>query len=172
MKWSMTWSMTWMKRVGWACCIAGLGVVSPSAYAGSSDDVAQIEGLYATWRRAVEASDVQGYLGILHADVRLLPPGAAAVDGRDNYAKFLGPVFATATYKIEVHQLPQVEIVGDAAIAEYDYTIYLTLKNPDIGISEPGALTESSTTARYFDVLRREDGRWAVWRHSWAERQP
>ena len=162
--------MNWIKRLGWACCIAGLGFVSPAAYAGSSDDIAQIEALYASWRQAVEASDIQGYLGILHADVRLLPPGAAAVDGRDNYAKFLEPVFATATYKIEVHQYPQVEIVGDAAIAEYDYTIFLTLKNPDIAISEPGALTESSTTARYFDVLRKEDGRWSVWRHSWAER--
>ena len=121
--------MNWIKRLGLACCIGGLGFVSPAAYAGSSDDIAQIEALYASWRQAVEASDIQGYLRILHADVRLLPPGAAAVDGRENYAKFLEPVFATATYKIEVHQYPQVEIVGDAAIAEYDYTIFLTLKN-------------------------------------------
>ena len=168
--------MKWMKRLGWVCGIAAVGIVSPSAYAGGSDDVArdvaQIEALYASWRQAVQASDIDGYIGILHADVRLLPPGAAAVDGRENYAAFLEPVFATATYEIEVHQMPRVEVIGDAAIAEYDYTIHLTLKNPDVGISEPGALTASSTTARYFDVLRREDGRWAVWRHSWAERQP
>ena len=147
--------------VGWTVCSSEVAVADTSA------DEEAIAALYQSWRGAVEASDIEGYLNVLRSDVRLLPPGADAIDGRDNYGRFLVPVFDTATYRIEVHRYPVVEVVGDVAIAEYDYTIHLTLKNPDVEIDEPGALTASETTARYFDVLVKEDGRWLVWRHAW-----
>ena len=142
-------------------------MLSILASAHADDDVAAIEAAYATWRTAVEASDIAGYVSVLHPEVRLLPPGAEAINGADNYAKFLGPVFETATYEIEPHRYPEVIVQGDTAVAEYDYTIHLTLKNPDVEVTEPGALTASATTARYFDVLLKTDGEWRVWRHSW-----
>ena len=78
-------------------------------------------------------------------------------------------MFATADYRIEVVKLPTIELLGDVATAEYEYIIHLDLKNPDVGVTEPGALTESRTKSRYFDVLRkRADGRWAIWRHTWS----
>ena len=136
------------------------------------DDEEAIAALYQSWRTAVQASDIQGYLDVLRSDVRLLPPGADAIDGRDNYGRFLVPVFDSATYRIEVHRYPVVEVQGNVAIAEYDYTIHLNLKDPDVGVDEPGALTASKTTARYFDVLVKESGQWLVWRHSWQEYTP
>ena len=98
----------------------------------------------------------------------MLPPGTAAVVSAEAYREFLGPVFAAATYDIEVERMPQIDVVGDIAVAEYDYTIVLNLKDSDVGVAEPGALTANRTTSRYFDVLRKNtDGRWQVWKHSW-----
>ncbi|MDJ0877527.1 MAG: nuclear transport factor 2 family protein [Halieaceae bacterium] len=132
-------------------------------------DRAQIDKLYADYRVAVENADIAGYVGALHPEVRLLPPGAAAIVGAQNYAGFLEPVFETADYRIDVVSMPAIEIMGDTAIAEYTYIIHLKLKNPEVGVTEPGALTESRTQSRYFDVLRkREDGQWAIWRHTWS----
>lgn len=131
-------------------------------------DVAAIEKLYATWRDAVEGSDIDTYISLLHNDIRLMPPGAPTLTGADNYRTFLQPVFATATYDIEIDRIQEIDILGDVAIAEYDYTIALNRKDPEVGVTEPGALTGNRTTARYFDVLRKNaDGQWRVWRHAW-----
>jgi uncharacterized protein (TIGR02246 family) len=161
MRWGLL-ALMWVAGV----CVAGEGK-SPGSALDVKADVKAIEALYAGWRHAVEHSNIDGYLAILHDDIRLLPPGAAALQGRDNYGKFLEPVFDTATYDIEIERLQVIEVVGDTAVAEYDYTIHLNLKNPEVAVSEPGALTESSTSARYFDVLLRTEEGWKVWRHSW-----
>lgn len=135
----------------------------------TSADRAAIDSLYADYRVAVENSDIRAYVDALHPDVRLLPPGADAIVGADDYAQFLTPVFAAANYRIEVEKMPVIEVLGDVATAEYEYVIHLDLKNPDVGVSEPGALTASRTRSRYFDVLRRrDDGKWAIWRHTWS----
>ena len=141
----------------------------PLQPSGNAAEVAKIEQLYAQYRQAVEAGSIAGYLDVLHPEVRLLPPGADAIDGAERYAGFLQPVFATATYRIEVLSLPSVAVMGDVAVAEYDYVVHLALKDPDVGISEAGALTAQRTRSRYFDVLRRKaDGGWAIWRHTWS----
>lgn len=149
-------------------------ICSISAYAHatadtSAADKAEIDTLYADYRVAVENADIAAYVNALHPEVRLLPPGADAIVGAANYAGFLTPVFATADYRIDVVKMPVIEVMGDVATAEYEYIIHLDLKNPDVGVSEPGALTASRTKSRYFDVLlKREDGKWAIWRHTWS----
>ena len=133
-----------------------------------SEQIAAITKLYSDWRAAVTNADIPGYVRVLHDDVTLMPPGADDIVGASQYAKFLGPVFESATYEIEVISPPSVEVLGDVAVARYEYVIHLKLKNPDQGITEPGALTASRSAARYFDVLRRKpDGNWVVWRHTW-----
>jgi ketosteroid isomerase-like protein len=138
---------------------------------GDTDPTAErrkIETLYAEYRKAVESSSLPGYLRVLHPDVRLLPPGAPAIDTAERYAQFLEGVFGAATYRIEVNRAPEVAVLGDVAVAEYDYTIHLTRKDPEVGVSEPGALTAPATSSRYFDVLRKDaTGAWRIWRHSW-----
>ena len=131
-------------------------------------DVAEIEALYVTWRAAVTSGDIPQYVSVLHPAVRMIPPGAEVVDSAASYEDFLQPVFTSATYKIQVDRPVRVDIAGDIAVAEYDYTIYLTLKDPEQQITEPGALTGSVNSARYFDVLKKNaDGRWKIWRHTW-----
>lgn len=131
-------------------------------------ETAKITALYQGWRDAVEASDVDAYVARLHPDVRMLPPNAPPLDGAGNYANFLRTVFTNATYDIEVVQPPVIDIVGNTAVVHYVYTITIDLDDAGVGITEPGALTASSTTARYIDVLLRDDhGTWSVWRHGW-----
>jgi len=134
-------------------------------------DVASIDALYASWRKAVESADIPAYVAVLHDDVRLLPPDADAIVGAAGYGKFLEPVFAAADYRIEVVRSPVIEVLGDVALAEYDYVIHLELKNAAVGVEQPGALTAERTAARYIDVLRRDaEGRWSVYRHAWQNK--
>jgi ketosteroid isomerase-like protein len=134
-------------------------------------DVAAITALYANWRNAVESADIPGYVSVLDTNVRLLPPDAEAIVGSAGYGKFLEPVFAAADYRIEVVRSPVIEVIGDVAVAEYDYIIHLKLKNADVGVQQAGALTAERTSARYIDVLRRNaEGKWAVYRHAWQNK--
>lgn len=134
----------------------------------SASERSKIETLYAEYRVAVETSSLAGYLRVLHPEVRLLPPGAPAIDTAKRYGEFLAGVFGAATYRVEVLRAPEVSVLGDVAVAEYDYTIHLTRKDPSVGVTARGALTEDATTSRYLDVLRRDaDGAWRIWRHSW-----
>lgn len=143
-------------------------VAEQKVYADTVGDVQKIAAMYADWRDAVEDENLPAYLSILHADVRMLPPGAPVIQGRDGYAEFLEPVFSTATYKFDVDQMPLIDVRGDTAVVEYVYTIHLKLKNPELGIAEPGALTANKSRARYSDVLIKDsDGEWKLWRHSW-----
>ncbi|MBQ73603.1 MAG: hypothetical protein CMQ20_01105 [Gammaproteobacteria bacterium] len=139
----------------------------PSSASVVEEDIQQIEQLYSNWREAVETADIQRYVTALHPNIRLFPPGAEVIDTAANYAKFLVPVFAAADYQIEVKRAPVADVIGDFAVVEYEYIIHLKLKNPEEGVSEPGAMTASRSEARYFDVLRKTDGKWKVWRHTW-----
>lgn len=142
-----------------------------AALADTRSDIEAIDAVYASWRKAVESADIPGYVAVLHEDVRLLPPDAEPIVGAANYAKFLEPVFAAADYRIEVVRSPVIEVFGDVALAEYEYVIHLALKNADVGVRQPGALTAERTAARYIDVLRRDaEGRWAVYRHAWQNK--
>ena len=141
--------------------------------AGTAQDSQAISDLYQRWRVAVAAADIPGYLQALDQEVHLLPPGAEAIVGASTYGAFLKPVFTAADYRIEVIKAPVVEVLGDLAVAEYEYVIHLDLKNPGEGVSEPGALTASRSQLQYFDVLRRQaDGGWRVWRHTWRDSPP
>ncbi|EED36587.1 conserved hypothetical protein [Luminiphilus syltensis NOR5-1B] len=152
-----------------ALTLGSVGSMADSHNADEVDEVAVIEAFYADYRDAVEASSIPGYLDALHPDVRLLPPGAKPIDGRDRYSTFLGPVFEMATYKIEVISYPEITVVGDMAVADYEYIIHLTLKDPEVGIEQEGALTAQKTHSYYTDVLLKEDdGTWGIWRHTWT----
>lgn len=134
----------------------------------ASDDEREILALYATWREAVANADIPLYVSVLHPEIRLIPPGADVIVGADHYRSFLGPVFASANYNIEVASPAKIDVLGDIAVAEYEYVIHLSLHDQAVGIDQPGALTDSRTEARYFDVLRKNaKGQWQVWRHTW-----
>ena len=141
---------------------------SVQAIAESTSDKQRILDLFADWQNAVNTSSVSDIVAVLDPEIRLIPPGANVVDSAASYEAFLAPVFESATCFLEVVAPLRVDIQGDVAVAEYEYVVHLNLKDPDIGITEPGALTASLTHNRYFDVLRKNaESQWLVWRHAW-----
>jgi len=142
-------------------------LLSPVSHADS--DREEILALYQGWIRAVEGSDIDGYVGGLHPDVSLRPPGVLGLDGRDNYREFLGPVFETARYEITIDTPHSITMMGDAAVVEYDYTIRRIVDaSADADLPE-GALEGESTTSHYIDIVAKDDtGAWKIRLHSWS----
>jgi len=132
-------------------------------------DETEILALYQGWIQAVESSDIDAYVGGLHPDISLRPPGVAGLDGRENYRAFLGPVFETARYEITVDVPHSITMMGDAAVVEYDYTIRRIVdQDADAALPE-GALEGESTTSHYIDVVAKDDtGAWKIRLHSWS----
>ncbi|MDG2459970.1 MAG: nuclear transport factor 2 family protein [Luminiphilus sp.] len=140
---------------------------NPAVQAGT--DEAEILALYQGWIRAVEGSDIGAYVGGLHPDISLRPPGVSGLDGRENYREFLGPVFETASYEITVDVPHSITMMGDAAVVEYDYTIRRVVDaNADTALPA-GALEGESTTSHYIDIVAKNDsGAWKIRLHSWS----
>ena len=153
-------------------CIGTL-VAANTSSADRLSDITEIKTLYANWKLAVEESDIDAYLSNLHDEIRLRPPAGSPITGITNYRRFLGPVFASATYLIEVDRAPSITIFGDMAVAEYDYTIIRnTLQNALVKL-DSGAITSSMSPSSYVDILRkRENGAWAVFLHTWRAQPP
>ena len=137
----------------------------------SASETREILDLYKTWVAAVEEGDIESYVSVLHEDVKLMPPTSEPFEGKEKYKEFLKPVFTSADYEIEVKVEPSVEFLGDVAIAEYEYLIYLKLKEGQSEIDQPGALQATRSHNAYFDVLiRNSKGKWVVYRHTWRDK--
>ncbi len=147
-----------------------LSMSAISASGQNETDTTAILGLYQSWRDAVENANIDGYVAVLHADISLLPPGAQGLDGRDNYSAFLDPVFDSASYEIQIDNAPSVTFLGDAAIVEYDYTIFRRADVDSTADLPPGAIAVAKTSAHYIDVVTRDSsGAWKVRLHSWQD---
>ncbi len=158
-----------MKRIWMLLVLIGFSLpvlAAESAEESALEDTDAIVALYAKWRLAVETADIPAYVSVLSEDVKLMPPDADAIIGKQGYGAFLEPVFAAATYTIEVPVHPEVIVMEDIAVAEYEYVIHLDMK-AGAEISEPGAITVARSHNRYFDVLKRINGEWLIWRHLW-----
>ena len=129
----------------------------------------EILALYQGWIRAVESSNIDGYVNGLHPDISLRPPGVPGLDGRANYREFLGPVFETARYEITIDTPHAITMMGDAAVVEYDYTILRIVDASAAADLPAGALDEASTTSHYIDVVAKDSsGAWKIRLHSWS----
>ena len=132
-----------------------------------NQDNSSIKKLYETWHKAVESSNIDGYINSLDKNITLIPPGGPVISGAENYREFLGPVFKSATYKIEDGEY-DIEVIGDIAIVRSRQTVYLTFKDNANQIQSEGALQDNITTSDYLDILKRqEDGSWKCLVHTW-----
>ena len=133
----------------------------------NNQDNLSIKKLYETWHRAVESSNIDGYINSLDKNITLIPPGGPIISGVENYREFLGPVFKSATYKIQDGEY-NIEVIGDIAIVRSRQTVYLTFKDNANQIQSEGALQDNITTSDYLDILKRqEDGSWKCLVHTW-----
>ena len=133
----------------------------------NNKDNSLIKKLYETWHEAVESSNIDGYINSLDKNITLIPPGGPVISGAENYREFLGPVFESATYKIQDGEY-DIEVIGDIAIVRSRQTVYLTFKDNANQIKSEGALQDNITTSDYLDILKRqEDGSWKCLVHTW-----
>ncbi len=133
----------------------------------NNQDNTSIKKLYETWHKAVESSNIDGYINSLDKNITLIPPGGPVISGAENYREFLGPVFKSATYKIQDGEY-DIEVIGDIAIVRSRQTVYLTFKDSANHIQSEGALQDNITTSDYLDILKRqEDGSWKCLVHTW-----
>ena len=145
-----------------------IGLVSASTWA---EDSQNIKELYQRWAEAVEKADIDSYVSVLHPQVKLMPPQSDPFEGKEQYRKFLEPVFSSAVYRIDVELEPEIELIGDVALAEYEYVIHMDLKDGKDSIDQEGALMASRNHNVYFDVLvRGSSGKWEVYRHTWRSK--
>lgn len=152
-----------------AACLTLASLLAATCGHADTDD-AQIRALYQGWIEAVEGSDIDAYVGGLHPDISLRPPGVPGLDGRENYRVFLGPVFETARYEITIETPHSITMMGDAAVVEYDYTIRRIVDASANAELPEGALEGDSTTSHYIDVVKKDDsGAWKIRLHSWSQ---
>ena len=71
----------------------------------ADEDVVAIKGLYKSWNKAVEASNIDGYINSLDENITLIPPGGPIVSGTNNYRVFL------ARYSILLHIKLKIKIM-------------------------------------------------------------
>jgi uncharacterized protein (TIGR02246 family) len=133
----------------------------------SADDKKAIQELYQTRNTAVHSGDRDGYVATLDENVRMVPPGAKDVIGRDAYAEFLIPVMQDGKFEIVPRGDLEVTVLGDIALARYDYLVKVYEGATKM---QDGAQSQESTDMKYSDVLRRqEDGTWKVLLHMWNQ---
>ena len=151
-----------------ACSILLTLTLAPISH--GNDDEKAILALYDDWKVSVESGDIEGYIRGLHSDISLRPPGAQGLDGRDNYRRFLQPVFKNTRYEIIIKKAPNVSLIGNTAIVEYDYTVHRhTDSTADTKLPD-GALVAETTTSHYIDVVTKDsEGLWLVRLHSWHQ---
>jgi len=126
--------------------------------------------LYKAWNEAVENGNREGYLALLDQEIRMTPPGAPDIVGKNAYAEFLIPVFDSASYTITPVSDYDIEVLDDIALARYDYIVGVTLNEGVEGVEQAGALNQQESNLKYSDVLRRQpDGSWRVLRHTWND---
>lgn len=126
--------------------------------------------LYKAWNEAVENGNREGYLALLDQEIRMTPPGAPDIVGKNAYAEFLIPVFDSASYTITPVSDYDIEVLDDIALARYDYIVGVTLNEGVEGVEQAGALNQQESNLKYSDVLRRQpDGSWNVLRHTWND---
>ena len=169
---SLKWFLCSVAILFLAACDTSPGALTDRQLADQAAiDLAAIKQLYATWLIAVEEGDRQQYVNLLDENIIMIPPGAGDIMGRESYANFLIPVFGNAEYKVEPVGDIDIQILGNMALARYDYTIYVTMKAGIANITDSAAaLDKLVNRSKYHDVLLRQtDGGWKVLRHMWNE---
>ena len=133
-------------------------------------EIAKIEELFAQWDAAVETSNLDGYVDGLDENITLMPPGGVVIKGRENYRKFLGPVFESATYTVTNNSPKKFEIFGDIGIIHSHLSVNLTFKDGASSVASEGAIQDNISEGKYLDVLRKqEDGSWKCLVHTWEQ---
>ena len=114
-------------------------------------DLAAIRGTDSGFTTAAEAGNAAGVAAMYLPDAHLMPPNAAAIQGRDAIEKFWGGLLGAYQIQFSVTS-DEVEGRGDLAYARGHYTLDGTPKAKGAPIHDEG---------KFLEILRRQaDGSW------------
>jgi len=151
-----------MRRFAAGLLVAGLCLLLPACATKPTPDIARdraaIDGLRQRIRDAELAGDASVFGQVAVADVVVMPPGAAPIQGRDATVKAMEGFFRNFELRIDYTAAP-VQVRGDTAIDHGTFTQSIVPRNG--GAPQPGA-------GSYLWVYRRmPDGSWqqthAIW---------
>lgn len=107
------------------------------------------------WIARVNAGDLDGYTAIMADDVVWIPPGQAALDGRDSVRAWLNPTFQAFAYELTVTGV-EVRVTGDWAVERGVFTSRLRPRD---------GTAWSEHSGLYFLVWKRHAGAWYIGRY-------
>ena len=130
----------------------------------AAEDVAAIRATDSAFASAAGAGDAAGMAGLYLPDAHLLPPDAAAIEGRERIQQYFAGLLSAYHVTIVVSS-DEIEGRGDLAYARGHYTLEGTPK----AAGAPPIREEG----KFLEVLRRQsDGTWRLAADMWSPNAP
>lgn len=109
----------------------------------------------AQWLAVVNAGNLDAYAALLANDVVWIPPGAPALDGREQVRAWLAPLFDEFEYHLEVDDI-EVRIAGEWAVERGAFSSRLRPRKGGEWRTHRGL---------YFLLWKQQDGEWYIGRY-------
>jgi len=148
--------MVGSNRMSWVAAVASLLVAMSGISQAASPDEAAIRAQAAAWEKAYNGGDAKGVAALYAEDALLMPPGAAALNGRAAIQDYFAKDVAASKAAGAVFVLNPKTDVGVSGNMGWESGVYkVTVK---------GAVVE---TGKFLSVSRKKDGKWLYIRDTW-----
>lgn len=127
-----------------------------------------VEATLADYRNAWLSNDTAKVMATVSEDVILFVPGmtAASIVGKANLRSFWFPTTDTV-FVIRTYEITDQEIHGSGGYAIAQGTSLLSWDT----VAKDSVLASSTSKSEYLSVLRKEDGRWRIFRQMYVLRR-
>lgn len=109
----------------------------------------------AQWVAVLNAGNLDAYAALLADDVVWIPPGAPALDGRDEVCAWLAPLFAEFEYDLMIDDV-EVRVAGEWAVERGAFTSRLRARSGGEWRTHRGL---------YFLLWKHRNGDWYIGRY-------
>lgn len=135
--------------------IVGLLVVACAAPTDNAADEAAIRAVDIEMVAALNARDLDTWIGFLAEDARMMPPGSSAVEGKPAIRQLISGLLSLPDFSVVHHPLDSVVVSESGDLAYVSYAYELTV--PDDG---GGSVTELGKDISVFG--KEADGSWRL----------
>jgi len=122
----------------------------------SNSDIDEVMRVFHSILSASEEGDVDGYLDVITDDAVMMYHGMPAMIGKEAVGPFLTDFFSSYKFQLTDYTFEEKRVMGDWALLRYNGVAVISLKDGG----------ESTLRDRkYFEILRKQDGRWKFSHH-------
>jgi uncharacterized protein (TIGR02246 family) len=114
---------------------------------------------------ALNARDLDGWIGHLAEDARMMPPNAATVAGKPAIRELVGGLLELPDFSVTHHPADTIVVSESGDVAYISYAYELTV--PD---QQGGSITETGKDISIFE--KQEDGTWKLVVDMWSPNGP